>query len=112
MLFQFGQQPATPQQMPLATVPEAPTAAATPEALPVMPQLATPPHQEGQSSTKRQASPGTVLSPLRPYQLFRESSGTYSAETYDTHWADRSDASDNDQFFAAFDGSESDQYGQ
>jgi hypothetical protein len=57
----------------LATVPEALTAAATPEALSVMPQLATPPHREleGQSSNKRQASPGTVLSPLRPYQLFK-----------------------------------------
>ena len=112
MPFQFGppkpqvpatEQPATPQQMPLATVPEATTAAATPEAPLVRPQLATPPHPEGQSSTKRQASPGTMLSPLRPRQVFKESTETYRcayrAESYDNHWVDRSDASDTDQFF-------------
>ena len=117
MPFQFGlkpqvpaaEQPATPQQMPLATVPEAATLAATPEALPVMTQLATPPHPEGQSSTKRQASPGTVLSPMRPTQLFKESTALYCCayrqESYDNHWVDRSDASDTDQFF---DGSDTD----
>ena len=116
MPFQFGptkpqvpetEQPATPQQMPLATVPEAATLAATPEALSVMTQLATPPHPEGQSSTKRQASPGTVLSPLRPYQLFKESTVAHSGKTYDLSWVDDcSDASDTDQFF---DGSDTDQ---
>ena len=115
MPFQFGptpqvpatEQPATPEQMPLATVPEAATLAATPEALSVMTQLATPPHPEGQSSTKRQASPGTVLSPLRPYQLFKESTVAHSGKTYDLSWVDDcSDASDTDQFF---DGSDTDQ---
>ncbi len=55
-------QPVTPQQMPLATVPEAPTAAETREGLPVMPQLATPTHEENQSSSKRHASesPGSL----------------------------------------------------
>ncbi len=62
MPFQFGQQPTTPQQMPLATVPEAQAAAETREVLPVMPQLATPTHEESQSASKRHASesPGSV----------------------------------------------------
>ena len=114
MPFQFSppkpqvpatEQPATPQRMTLATVPETPTAAATPEALSVMPQLATPP-QEGQSSTKRQASesPGSVLSPLPPRKIFNGDTMAvmaYRAETYDT------ETSNTDPEF--FDGSDSDQ---
>ena len=113
------EQPATPQQMPLAKVPEAPTAAETTEVLSV-PQLTTPLHREDQSSTKRQASPGSVLSPVRParrpHQLFKGYAASYRGETYDAHFADRSDfeeaadpsgASDNDRFFG-FDGSDHD----
>ena len=81
MPFQFSptkpqvpatEQPVTPPQMPLATRPEAPTAAETAAVLPVIPQLATPAHEESHSSTKRQASesPGSVLSPLPPRKIF------------------------------------------
>jgi hypothetical protein len=114
MPFQFGQQPATPQQMPLATVPEAQTAAETREVLPVMPQLATPTHEESQSSSKRHASesPGSVLSPLQPRKIFQGDTMAimaYSAESYDTHFADQIGMSDTDPEFFDDDGSDSDQ---
>jgi hypothetical protein len=116
MPFQFSQQPATPQQMPLATVPEAPTVAesTSTEVLPVMPQLATPTHQESQNTTKRHASesPGSVLSPLRPRQLLKGDTMAimaYSAESYDTHFADQIGMSDTDPEFFDDDGSDSDQ---
>ena len=55
---QVTEQPVTPPQMPLATVPEAQTAAETRDSgvLPALPQLATPTHEESQSSSKRHAS--------------------------------------------------------
>jgi hypothetical protein len=120
--FQFGtttqvpatEQPVTPPQMPLATVPEAQTAAETREVLPVMPQLATPTHEESQSSSKRHASdsPGSVLSPLQPRKIFSRDTMAimaYSAESYDTHLTERIGMSDTDPEFFDDDGSDSDQ---
>ena len=101
--------------MPLATVPEAQTAAKTREVLPVMPQLATPTHEENQSSPKRHASesPGSVLSPLHPRKIFQGDTMAimaYSAESYDTHFTERIGMSDTDpEFFDDHDGSDSDQ---
>ena len=74
--------------------------------LPVIPQLATPTHEESHSSTKRQASesPGSVLSPLPPRKIFNGDTMAvmaYRAETYDT------ETSNTDPEF--FDGSDSDQ---
>ncbi len=115
MPFQFGQQPATPQQMPMTTVPEAQTAAETREVLPVMPQLATPTHEESQSSSKRRhasESPGSVLSPLQPRKIFNGDTMAimaYSAESYDTHFADQIGMSDTDPEFFDDAGSDSDQ---
>jgi hypothetical protein len=114
MPLQFGQQPATPQQMPLATVPEAQTAAETREVLPVMPQLATPTHEESQSSSKRHASdsPGSVLSPLQPSKIFNGDTMAimaYSAKSYDTHFTDQIETSETDPEFFDDDGSDSDQ---
>jgi hypothetical protein len=112
---QVTEQTVTPPQMPLATVPEAPTVAesTSTEVLPVMPQLATPTHQESQNTTKRHASesPG-VLSPLRPRQLLKGDTMAimaYSAESYDTHFADQIGMSDTDPEFFDDDGSDSDQ---
>ena len=125
--FQFGttkpqvpatEQPVTPPQMPLATVPEAPTVAesTSTEVLPVMPQLATPTHEETQSSSKRHASdsPGSVLSPLQPRKIFSGDTMAimaYSAESYDTHFTDhwQIGMSDTDPEFFDDDGSDSDQ---
>ena len=121
--FQFGttkpqvpatEQPVTPPQMPLATVPEAQIAAETREVLPVMPQLATPTHEESQSSSKRHASdsPGSVLSPLQPRKIFSGDTMAimaYSAESYDTHFTDQIGMSDTDPEFFDDDGSDSDQ---
>jgi hypothetical protein len=113
---QVTEQTVTPPQMPLATVPEAPTVAesTSTEVLPVMPQLATPTHQESQNTTKRHASesPGSVLSPLRPRQLLKGDTMAimaYSAESYDTHFADQIGMSDTDPEFFDDDGSDSDQ---
>ena len=100
--------------MPLATVPEAQTGAAEArEVLPVMPQLATPTHEENQSSSKRHASesPGSVLSPLQPRKIFSRDTMAimaYSAESYDTHFADQIGTSDTDPEFFDDDGSDSD----
>ncbi len=109
-------QPATPRQMPLATVPEAQTAAETREVLPVMPlaQLATPTHEENQSSSKRHASesPGSVLSPLQPRKIFQGDTMAimaYRAESEDTHFTGRIGMSDTDPEFFDDDGSDSDQ---
>ena len=121
--FQFGttkpqvpatEQPVTPPQMPLATVPEAQIAAETREVLPVMPQLATPTHEGSQSSSKRHASdsPGSVLSPLQPRKIFSGDTMAimaYSAESYDTHSTDQIGMSDTDPEFFDDDGSDSDQ---
>jgi hypothetical protein len=108
------EQPVTPLQMPLATVPEAHTAAETRGVLPVTPQLATPAHEESQSSSKRRASesPGSVLSPLPPRRIFNGDTMAimaHSAESYDTHFTDQIGTSDTDPEFFDDDGSESDQ---
>jgi hypothetical protein len=106
-----------PPQMPLATLPEAETAAETTrEVRPVMPQLATPTHEESQGSSKRHApaSPGSVLSPLQPREIFNGDTMAimaYSAKSYDTHLTDQIGMSDTDPEFLDefFDGSDSDQ---
>ena len=86
----------------------------TREVLPVMPQLATPTHEESQSSSKRHASnsPGSVLSPLQPRKIFNRDTMAimaYSAQSYDTHFTEQIETSETDPEFFDDDGSDSDQ---
>ncbi len=93
-----------------------------PGALPVMAQLATPAHQESQTltTTKRRAlmaseSPGSVLSPLklRPRKVFNgdlRAIMAYSAESYETHFADQIETSVTDPEFVDDDGPNSDHW--